>query len=334
MSFKWSPDALNALGTLLLNAILYAGCVFLVLNLFTLIPDPHGELGMYLKILVATGTFGGVLRALFAREGSLELATLDMSKNPRLKVGTLGDILIGIGGSVAVFFVFANSIRLDASVGSMLMVISLGIIAGFAGRNVLILLQDKMQRQLLAVEKKAEDAGKAALELSTAKSCYAIAQSLLLAYDTTSVPADRRRPVLDQAIDQLHEALKADPKYTKAMTLLGYAKKRLALLDTTEPHVRRKLIKESVEHCQEALEKDPDLAVAYFNLACYQTLLWEDPPKAIIESLERAVGLKPSYLSDLKDPDLAELWKTDDFKSFCRRHGVEPPLDTSGNPAR
>ncbi len=318
---------LQFVGTLLLNVILYSASLYIVLKALALIPDRHADLSMYLKIIIATGAFGGMLRSLFSRGESFELTTVDTSSSPRLSAGTFGDILLGIGGSVAVFFVFANSLRLDTSVGSILMVVSLGIIAGFAGRNLLAILQLKIERQVREAEEKAEKAelkAEKAVSLSTAKSYYAIAESLVLAYDARVVPGDRQKFVLDQAAHQLEEGLRVEPGYSKAMVLRGVVKKRLAEL-TTNSDEKKDLWKQAIDHCRDALREDRNLAVAHFNIACYQSLLWEDPPKAIIANLELAVKLDPKNINELNDPDLANLTKTQEFEAFRERHGIQPP---------
>ncbi len=85
----------------------------------------------------------------------------------------------------------------------------------------------------------------------------------------------------DEAIPWLEEATEENPENFHVWLALGWCHKRVGRLDL------------AIQSLEEALAVAPDLAIVYYNLACYWSLA--NNAKLTIAYLTRAFDIDPSY---------------------------------------
>jgi tetratricopeptide (TPR) repeat protein len=129
-----------------------------------------------------------------------------------------------------------------------------------------------------------------------------------------------------QAIDSYKNALSLDPYYFVAHVHEGLATRRL----DGEQDAR---LLEGIECFKDALAIEPNYYRAWYNMACYYTLLSdpdipEDPnKKKAIQCLKRAIQNAPKLCKDLagKDPDFLKIRNTDEFPMLMQYNPFPNP---------
>jgi len=126
------PTLLTLVGLAAIAFIVWKAMRFMISDLSL---DP-----MYWAVPIF-GAIGGIFGSL-GENNSFALASVEGSTN--IKAGILGDIVAGIGGSIAVVFVSERTLKLEpGKADSLLSLASISFIAGAAGRKLVQLAVEK-----------------------------------------------------------------------------------------------------------------------------------------------------------------------------------------------
>jgi hypothetical protein len=116
----------------------------------------------------------------------------------------------------------------------------------------------------------------------------------------------------DKANELTDLALSNDPLNAKAHLLKGMILKRRA--QAAGKPGDKALLQQALNNAVEAVRLRPNVAGAYYNTACYQTLLGVDGAE-VLKNLSRAFELDPKLKrTAATDEDLRSLWDNADFK--------------------
>jgi hypothetical protein len=252
----------------------------------------HKILGLDLAywIVPVFGALGGLVGSLIRNVNYLNLVSFDSSNN-RVRLGFVGDVILGLGGSAVVSFLFENTLRFEPEKKeSYPLMISVCFLAGVFGQLLIM----KAGKEWLAQEALdvANDAKRQADRLkSSAASAFVIAS--LYKFD---------KGLYEEALKAADEALGLDPDNIGGAVAKARALKRLARVAEAIAVIERalRLPKEIVENENEG--------VLLYNKACYRLLLEPGAVDEVLKLLERAFILNPGLkASAVIDPDLAPL---------------------------
>lgn len=116
----------------------------------------------------------------------------------------------------------------------------------------------------------------------------------------------------DKANELTDLALSNDPSNAKAHLLKGMALKRLA--QKAGKPGDKTLLQQALDHATEAARLRPNVAGAFYNIACYQALLGKDRTE-VLKNLSHAFEIDRRLKKfALTDEDLQSLWEDADFK--------------------
>jgi len=223
--------------------------------------------------LVGAGVCGGFISGM--RECGEHKIRLPRSGR-RIELGIAGDAIIGAAASVATYTVAIASRLIDPPTDphGLLKVVSVGVVAGFAGIHLLSNISNRLIRDLKGVKEQVR-------YLETTE------ESLWIAERGDDLLRDRRYEAAER---EFIEANRVDPNNERAV--IGLAK----VFRWTHR------LERSVETLNDFIEKKPEASRAIYNRACYKLLL-NQPSEALLD-LERAINLDPYYSSyALTDPD-------------------------------
>jgi hypothetical protein len=106
------------------------------------------ELKFILKTIILSGAFGGFVFGLHS--GNAYKIRLPIT-GKTIELGFLGDVLMGIAASVTVFFVagalFGLQVSEKVTTDSLIKMIALGVVSGFAGIRVLSGMSSKLMER-------------------------------------------------------------------------------------------------------------------------------------------------------------------------------------------
>lgn len=288
----------SVLGTLLIGALV-AGVVFF-LGLFFI------SLGMpeQFWIVILAGALGGLVGNLIVNKGRFCLAKITVeSPGGRvcIDLGTVGDLLIGIGGALTLVFLFGSTLNFDfdapAKPGSLFLLTSVSFVAGAVGRPLVQAAGQRLAREALG---EAKEARHIAQEVDI-KSYYILARS------------ERSAGYLRSALELIDLVLKSRPDHYGAHVEKGRILKRMALKQTPPD---RENLERALEHARTAANINPKSDVAWYNMACYEALLSADP-KEIIDHLKKAIVLDPNNRElASKDTDLDSMRTNPEFQAL------------------
>ena len=291
-------------------AALMVGAVAHLIKL--LVPQPGAQADTYrhlrlqVELLAITGAFGGLIYGLIADKGALRWTWFDPQQSFVFITGALADALIGVGGAWGVFLVLGRTLRLEETPDDMLVLIGLGVVAGFGARTLLVALSRNLER-MAEVREQARAEARQEVKLATSRqlpyTAGVTAQTVAGMFDATE-PAMRPRlkGTLEGSIEQIEAALQVAPRQVELYWHLGALKKRLALI---VPETKRALLLEAIEACTRALDIDKRLAWAYYNRACYRALD-ERPVAQVADDLKSAVAIDGGFKNTASnDEDLA-----------------------------
>ena len=259
-----------------------------------------------LLLLFISGGFGAVAIGLVYPEPR-EIRFL--GKN--IDLGFIGDFFIGGVTSIGIFF-FINSL-LDYSGSNpekffegfkSLKLISLGILSGVAGSNLLRKisnqLTNQLTKQLTELENGIRDAANQNILHDTATEGY----------------RHLERDELPSALESFDIVLKKD-EYNE-YALIGKAK---VLRKMSESHNNDKYLKDAIKLLEKLVKNQPSAMRAHYNLACYYNISKNHDMNAIIESLSKAMEISSTYMQIAKnDPDLENIIHTDEFENMVKKY--------------
>lgn len=271
-----------------------------------------------LILIGASGFFGGMVDGLKSeRHYRWRFGTFTK------EWGTFGDALVGVTSALAIF-AFAENIFGSENfsgtipVNSLLKLVAWGVLSGYAGTKLLDTLTSKAVKALAK-----EEAAKAVKEQAVAsdetlhnleEASQKITQHLnVIATLKAGQTNDRALEFLDEAQRKYTLVLQSEPGNLRAQ--LGLANVHSYRAEYQQkanlPEANDSFAK-AIKTVDDLIHREPTLAKAYYNRACYKTLKAgpnEVPPEAVDDLLE-AVRLDENlkqYAVD--DPDLVKLRK-------------------------
>jgi tetratricopeptide (TPR) repeat protein len=245
--------------------------------------------------------------------------------NPGLDLGSVGDTLIGIGSAFAVFFVLSGLVVIknnlqQIELSSIFVLAGMGIVAGAAGKAIFPMLVIKM-KDLIETNKKAANAEKSAVtaqqsaataqqnvEIAGKKADDAHAESLKLLDEAfCSTGAAFINTDKDAAEVVYNKALGINPRSFRAKIGLAMVRKR------------QNKLQEAIDLCTEAININPDYPFAYFNRACYKSLLEKPVINDFIDDLKIAIELDVTFRERAaSDPDFNAVKDIKEFKEIIK----------------
>lgn len=258
----------------------------------------HAVIGLHLAywIVPVFGALGGLVGSLIRSGNYLTLVTFDQVAC-RVRLGFIGDIILGLGGAAVVAFLFENTLNFDPQKqASYPLMISVCFIAGVFGQLLIEMAGEKvLAKEALALAKSAQ---KDTHELKTsASSAFVIAS--LYKYD---------KGLYDEALKAAEEALESDPTNVRATVAKARALKKLGKINDALV-----VTNEALQSSRVVLAKE-DRGTLLYNKACYTLLL---NPQAVDETLgilKQAFELRPN-IGELvrRDPDMEAIWSNETF---------------------
>jgi hypothetical protein len=136
-----NPVVLTLLGFLMSGLLVWVTIAFLINDLH--IDRPYVLVPIF-------GAVGGVVAAI---RRQCEFLFCSLETTPGIKMGALGDVLIGIGGATAIVFVFGTALHFQPEHSeSVVLLISVSFLAGVFGRNIVQAAGEKLVRQIAREE--------------------------------------------------------------------------------------------------------------------------------------------------------------------------------------
>jgi tetratricopeptide (TPR) repeat protein len=248
-------------------------------------------------IIFFAGSAGGLIRGL-VMHGKNYYFRMPIS-NRQVDVGILGDIACGAAGGFVIFLVGASLMReniakVTTQADSLIQVVALTMLSGFAGVPILEALSNKLMEQLRHDVARIEHSVNKLKVRSESDDIARLGEFHL---------SQKRYKT---AIQFFSEALKVDPTSDFALTRRAYATKRLGGPNS---------LQSALEDVTKATTLNPHNDRAWYNMGCYLNLM-KRPPKAVFGPLEHAAKLSPHIYAEIanNDPDLKSISNTDEFK--------------------
>jgi tetratricopeptide (TPR) repeat protein len=224
------------------------------------------------------GALGGVAGGILRSENKLELCAFENASNVRL--GILGDLVMGLGGASALAFLFGGTLLKfnPDEAQSLVLLVSASLVGGAYGRKIIEIAGEKL------IRKAREEARQVAKE----EARTLVGRPAAIAYTHAAKEmTDSGEP--EKALEILKTALQNDSGFAGAFVEQGRALKRLNRWQ------------EALASVEKALKIDPEKAEALYNRACYGALLGRKAD-AIAPDLRKAFALRPK-LRELADDD-------------------------------
>lgn len=250
--------------------------------------------------LAFAGGFGGALAAI--RTPTVNEVIVPFTGR-KVKLGFLGDILIGIGTGLAIYafnavFPSSSGEKIQTpDVDVLLRFFGLGLIAGFAGVRIL----DKLAAEML--KQKVND-----LETKTAAQHAEVQKQLEIARLLSDGRDFYYKKLYKSAVEAYDKVLALEPESPKARVNKAAALNSLNPLNHQEP----------VQLINAALNTDPKVPFGYYNRACIKALNPSVYKTAeVLADLEKAIADDPSNkVLAADDPDFASVKDEPRFKSL------------------
>ncbi len=273
----------------------------------------HAIIGLHAAywIVPVFGALGGLVGSLIRNANHLTLVTFD-PQNCRIRLGFIGDIVLGLGGAAVVAFLFENTLNFDPQKqGSYPLMISVCFIAGVFGQLLIEIAGEKViAKEALTI---AKEAGKEAKEAG--KETEALKLSASAAFVVASLYKIDKGS-FGEALEAANKALELDSNNLRAIVAKARALKRLGKIREALAAVDDALARADVKATAE------DRGVLLYNRACYNLLMNPADIDGTLASLEVAFPLRPDLRKlAAKDDDLRTLW---DNPRFVQLTGDEP----------
>lgn len=231
-----------------------------------------------LLIVVLASAFGGIAYGITHRTSRVFRAP----GGSEVDLGALGDAMIGVAAGVGVFFVagalFGIELSANPTAELYLRTLALGILAGFAGAQLLTGLSDHVMQQVQSIDSKVE----------VLRQEMRFHDQLMKAFYLLDIEPANSLSVFETVL-----ALEQDNE--KALVGLGAALKRLGRIN------------EAIEAMDRLLALNPTSEVGHYNRACYKSVRGDDEESVLID-LEKAIDLLPDYRDYARrEPDLESI---------------------------
>lgn len=334
------PRTLGWLSPVVITVII-GGLIFLAISYFLSfieqnLKDSKGaELRFYLAVLAITGALGGVISGFIENNRTFHCIWADEEDRRFLRCGSLADGLIGLGAAWGVFLVLGRSLRVGTQPEDMLVLIGLGVIAGYGGKLLLRILTLYIQDMVQAKEAREEAreanrriTGRVELleprvELLEPSIDYSNIDTITDTVDAiTGIhksldnnAKDRIRDILQKAHRIAEGRLQQNPNDPRSYMYLARVKKRLAFIASSNVE-KNALLNEAISLCDQGLNINPNTEQLYYNRACYKALL-HFPIQHIIADMKKAIELNPDNKKFFKeDSDLQEIHEQPEIKEL------------------
>jgi len=247
-------------------------------------------------IVPVFGALGGLVGSLIRNANHLTLVTFD-PESCRIRLGFIGDVILGLGGAAVVSFLFENTLNFDpAKPASYPLMISVCFVAGVFGQLLIEIAGEKViAKEALSI---AQKAGKETEALKTS-SADAFVVASLYKFD---------KELYGEALEAANDALALNPTNVKAVVAKGRALKKLGN------------VKEALSTVDKALKQsdlkltDQNRGVLLYNKACYLLLVNPTGTEEALGFLEQALALRPSAKEKApQDEDLRGIWTDPKF---------------------
>jgi len=261
-----------------------------------------------------------------------------------IEIGIFGDVFIGAVTSIAAFYVIGSLLGLGdkeyETPAEWIKLISLSIIAGFAGLGLISNLSDQLVTKLTNVQSLVENVESGVVAFRQANEAATQVRegiekmnkgNALRKSATDDEGLRNSEWSLRQALPRFSRALQVDPGNLKARVERAKVYSGLARTYTKmdAPNLVRPIefFMKAIEVLDEVVEEDPRHARAYYNRACYRALLDDETAAlAALEDLELAIEQDPIYLQlQGRDSDFDSLRNREDFKRLIERLEQELP---------
>jgi len=276
-----------------------------------------------LLVVCVAGFLGGLVSAIGAmiESGRDSHGRYIATKGVPVWFFLLGRSVVGIGGATAVLLASLSVNKFTGSSDIDLLALSaLCFVAGSIGYRLLPMVAAQLEKRIGEAEKKAEEAVKKVEKTSDSVELAKVVVSAMGVLDRKEqMPA-----IVDQTIDNLERLSKEFPTERSLHIVLGrmYREKKQDFDKAIS--VLRGFIK------RKGKARDKDVADAYFNIACYQSLMakvqtGEAKQKLIEEglsALRSSLEIVPENDQDARtDDDLEELRAAPNFSEALKFKG-------------
>lgn len=277
--------------------------------------------------IAGAGAFGGFVDGLItSKPYRLRIASHS------LDLGFIGDAFYGATAGVAIFAfagaVFKFELGKFGDTQEFLRIIAWGMLSGFAGLRLLQPLSERMIRQIArdTVTDAVGDVAAKDLEVSMAidRGRCDLANFDLLAQHLgwlqgTDDQKKKLQDLLDDAGRRFDLVLKTAPNHEEAKNGKARTAKRRAQL-TLDMKDKKAKLQQAVDLESEIITSNPKSSRAYYNRACYKTLLGM-PDDIALADLRTAIDINPAWKSNAQeDDDFKSLWTKDEFKHLIGAH--------------
>lgn len=246
------------------------------------------------------GGLGGLVGCLMRNDNQLPLVTFDRNEIS-MRLGFVGDVILGLGGASAVVFLFENTLKFNPEdKNSYPLLISICFVAGVFGSRVIQQAGDRIAKEALSRAKDAQK-GIAGIATSTAMTYVLESREQYMSHRYS------------EALASAKKALEQDPLNVRAMNAMARALKKL---DRVE---------EAFSTINEALklprEEDPgsleNYGVLLYNRVCYGLILGRLTSAEAVSELRRSFELFPRLRQIAKtDSDLEVLRQEPQFQQL------------------
>lgn len=229
------------------------------------------------------GALGGIVGGVLRNDNKLMLCAFEDPNT--VKLGILGDVVVGLGGSSSLVFLFGGTLlQFDPNKAeSLVLVVSVSFVAGVFGRNIVEAAGERLIR-------KAREEARSVAKEETKN----LGPSAAIAYSYAARDSTNRGSP-EKGLELSEEALRYDPNYANAYIEKGRALKRLNRLD------------QALAAVEAALRINQNEPKALYNRACYRALLHR-PIAEITADLARAFELQPGLRQTaVTDPDFVDV---------------------------
>ena len=263
---------------------------------------------VYNAAFLAGGAVGGFIAAFrHPVENQIYLPWIGRSaaggkEGPKIKIGFLGDVIVGVGAASAAYAFFSGMFPnvAEQSFIAMIKFAGWGIVAGYAGIAVL----DKASAELFRA--KAEELDDKTNRLNS-KTTELEKQTKILKLVVESGNCLAKK-AFARAVETSKEALALDPQNEDARMNLALALSYCDPGNYAEP----------IRLLDELIQRNPKNARAYYNRACIKALnLPKFPVGDVVADLQKAVAIEDDYKTLVAgDDDLGKNGKIKDLPEF------------------
>lgn len=243
-------------------------------------PDPQVTLtlGAALVAIVMSGAFGGLVDGLRSQR-SYQFRF----GNTTWEWGSVGDALVGVTAAVAIFAFAANVFGNDKisgqiSVITFLKIIAWGVISGYAGTRMLDSLTTRAIAQMIetkvAEQVKSQGVMDEATKASLDEAQQLVTRHLQLVAAAPGMVSKEAETTLVNAQRKYLLVLKSDPANVRAEIGLAnvHCSRGEYLASIGKPTEGLASLQEAIKIVTAAIKRDPAVAKAHYNRACYKAL--------------------------------------------------------------